>query len=256
LGDFPEPESPYQQILGMEGYIKLHRKLLENPLCNRLDYLGLWAHLLLRANHKEAELMSDIGIIKLKPGQFITSRDKLGKELSANPSKIERMLKRLEIGQQIKQEANSRFRIITIVNWNKYQQTEQLPNSRTDNKRTAGEQLANTNNNDKNDKNDKKELATKVADPINQLIELFKPINPSYKQFYANTTQRNCLARILKELGQDELREAIKVLPQTNSMPFAPVITTPYELEKKIGALKAFIQKEGNRINTNRVVII
>ncbi len=239
----------------MEGYIKLHRKLLDNPLCTRIDYLGLWTYLLLRANHKEAELMSDVGVIKLKSGQFITSRDTIAISLGVKASKVQRMLKRLEIGQQIKQETNNRFRIITIVNWDKYQKNEQQTDSKANNKRTTDEQQTDTNKNDKNVKNDKKDtMQPAVSDEINPLIELFKSINPSYKTLYSNTTQRSCLKRLLKELGREKLELAINTVVQTNGMDYAPVITTPYELEKKLGSLMVFIKKQGiNNSNVEKI---
>ena len=38
----------------MEGWIKIHRKILENPIvCKDADYLAVWFYLLLNATHKE-----------------------------------------------------------------------------------------------------------------------------------------------------------------------------------------------------------
>jgi phage replication O-like protein O len=101
-----------------------------------------------------------------------------------------------------------------------------------------------------------KEIATpSVADKINPLIELFKPINPSYKRFYANTTQRACLDRLIKENGLEQIEWILKVLPKTNTMQYAPVITTPQQLENKIGQLKAFVLKEKSKLE-NKLPII
>ena len=82
---------------------------------------------------------------------------------------------------------------------------------------------------------------------INILIELFKEVNPSYKQLYRNTTERACLTRMVKEHGQERVAELINVLAQTNGMEFAPVITTPYKLEKKLGDLIVFINNKKNK---------
>lgn len=56
-----------------------------------------------------------------------------------------------ESEQQIEQQTNSRSRVISILSWDKYQQTEQ----QVDSKWTANEQQVDTNNNDNNNKNDK-----------------------------------------------------------------------------------------------------
>lgn len=95
-------------------------------------------------------------------------------------------------------------------------------------------------------KKDNKDIATpSVADKINPLIEKFKPVNPSYNQLFKNTTQRNALTRLLKEHGQEKIEWLLEVLPKTNSVKYAPTITTPLKLETKLGDLLAFIKKEG-----------
>lgn len=95
-------------------------------------------------------------------------------------------------------------------------------------------------------------LATSLQKNIVDLIDLFKSVNPSYKQFFGNKTERACLTRMLQEHGREKLTELIEVLPKTNSMDFAPVITSPYKLERKLGDLLAFISKE--KIKPQRVV--
>jgi len=79
---------------------------------------------------------------------------------------------------------------------------------------------------------------------INNLIDLFKNINPSYEKFFSNKTQRGALERLCEKMGEDKLEECLKVLPKTNQMKYAPTITTPLQLEDKIGSLMVFINKE------------
>lgn len=148
----------------MEGYIKLHRKLLENPLVSDPHFAWLWVVLLLKANHDYTELMWDGGIIKMKPGQFITGRKKLAKETGVNEYKVERILKYLENTQQIEQQTNNRFRIITIVNWTKYQIDVGKLHNKPHNKRTTDAQQMHTDKNDKNDNNEKKGVLLLLKD--------------------------------------------------------------------------------------------
>jgi len=79
---------------------------------------------------------------------------------------------------------------------------------------------------------------------LNELIELFEPVNPSYKRIFSNTTQRKCLERLVKEHGEEKIAWAIRALEKTNQMKYAPTITTPYQLEEKLGQLVAFVQRE------------
>lgn len=89
-----------------------------------------------------------------------------------------------------------------------------------------------------------KPSAVAGVDPINRLISLFDKVNPSYKTLYSNKTQRGALDRMLKEHGSEKLKWAISSLKQVNTMQYAPVITSPLELEKKLGQLIAFLQKK------------
>lgn len=82
---------------------------------------------------------------------------------------------------------------------------------------------------------------------INDLIYLFKEVNPSYEQLFKNKTQRSCLERLLKKWGLEKLTEMIKALPQIISKKYAPRITNPYLLETKLGELVAFIQQEQDK---------
>ena len=95
-----------------------------------------------------------------------------------------------------------------------------------------------------------------IEENIQPLIELFKEVNPSYKELYKNTTERACLTRLVKEHSLEKVADLIRVLPKTNAMDYAPVITTPYKLEKKLGDLLAFIQKEKLKVNNNKIITI
>lgn len=136
----------------MSGWIKIHRQVKDKAYYKDSEFIHLWLHLLLCANHANGEYLNGYEIIKLKKGQFVTGRKKLSLETGISESKIERILKVFESEQQIEQQTNSRNRVISIVSWDKYQQTEQ----QTDSKRTTSEQQVDTNNNDNNNKNDKK----------------------------------------------------------------------------------------------------
>src|SRR3990167_6073618 len=62
-------------------------------------------------------------------------------------------------------------------------------------------------------------------DVINPLIELFKPINPSYERLFSNKSQRGALERLVKKHGAEKVVKIIGVLPRTNPIRYAPSIT-------------------------------
>lgn len=98
-----------------------------------------------------------------------------------------------------------------------------------------------TNNNTTNNIIAKQSFAGKK---INELIELFKEVNPSYKRLFGNKTQREAIKRLLDQYGYEKLSKIIKFLPKIFGREYAPVITTPYQLEAKMAQLVAYTQKE------------
>ena len=138
------------------GYIYLYRKLKEKGYYKKSQYIHLWIHLLLTANHTENNFLWNGKEQLLKKGQLITGRIQLEQETGIKQTTIERILDLLEKEGQIGQQKNNKFRVISILNWNKYQ----INKYKTDNKRTTnGQQTDNKRtqtSNVKNDKNDKK----------------------------------------------------------------------------------------------------
>jgi hypothetical protein len=142
-----------------EGYVKSFRAMMEKPWYKKSEYFHLWHHLLFTATHKEMEFFFDNKTIILKPGQLITGRKSLSKDTGINESKIERCLNYFEKNEhQIEQQKTNKNRLITILNWEKWQGSnyiEQQNEQQLNNKRTTTEQQMNTNKNDKKVNNDK-----------------------------------------------------------------------------------------------------
>lgn len=128
----------------------LYRKFRRSSFYTDSQYVHLWIHLLMEVNHLPVRLKikGTDTFIDINEGQFLTSRTSLEKQTGINRSKIERILKALENEQQIEQQTFSKYRVITISNWGKYQKVS----SKVSNKRAASEQQVSTNNNDKNEK--------------------------------------------------------------------------------------------------------
>jgi len=109
---------------------------------------------------------------------------------------------------------------------------------------THGNVVPNKETNLNNTNSKETNIATQVLrkdQEVFDLIELFKIVNPSYRRFFGNKTQRLCLKRLIDLMGSEKLERVIKTLPRTNGLEFAPVITTPYELEKKLGIIFSLI---------------
>ena len=99
-----------------------------------------------------------------------------------------------------------------------------------------------------------KEAMPSIADNINPLLELFKTINPNYEQLFKNKTQRAAMERMTAKFGKEKMENGIKTLPQLFGKKFAPIITTPVQLENKMGELIAFLNKERSQKTRARII--
>ena len=104
------------------GYIKIWRKAQDSSSWARgLVYQGLIVNLLMRACWKESHYQGRT----LKPGQLGAVLSNMAEALDTPRSTVVRMLKHLQADNFITIEnVANRFCIITIVNWNTYQQSE------------------------------------------------------------------------------------------------------------------------------------
>ena len=251
----------------MEGWIALHRKILENPIATKPKYAWLWTTLLLLANHQETSFIFNNKKTTIARGQILTGRKKLAEITGISEGTVETILNYLQTQQQIQQQKTNKFRLITIPKYNTYQDIQQHNLQQTDNKLTTKKQQTDTYNNINNVNNvnnvnkddtillSKNEflpdnLSIQPNSQINDILNLFKSVNPSYKTLFANKTERLSTQRLIQEHGFEELKKLIEKLPEIVILPYAPKITTPYQLEKDIGKLKIFIEQQKNINNT------
>ncbi len=213
------------------GYIKLHRKILENPVVMKTpDHLAVWLYLLLNATHKGYDTMLEGQRITLKPGQLITGRKAISKALKINESKIQRLLKMFEIEQQIEQLTNPRCRLISILNWNEYQYDEQQSKRQMNNKRTLYKNV-------KNDKNT-------YSDGFQEFWSLYpkkvskKKSYSSYKTALKTVNHEKIMGSLNDHLGVWEAKE-VQFIPHAstwlNQERFNDVMQKP---EEKIEVVK------------------
>lgn len=133
------------------GYVKIHRKLLNNPIVMKdCEHLAVWVYLLLNATHQDRNVLFKGKKIIIGPGQLITGRKSISSELQISESKVQRILNFFETEHQIEQQTSNKNRVITLTNWHKYQDNEHQNEQQLNNNRTTTEQQLNTNNNDKN----------------------------------------------------------------------------------------------------------
>ena len=84
---------------------------------------------------------------------------------------------------------------------------------------------------------------------VSFLIDLFKPINPGYEKLFAIPAQRNAITRLAEKYGVEKMQKVMERLPGIVSQKYAPMITTPFQLEKKFAELIMFVKREKGGAN-------
>ncbi len=138
-----------------KGWIKNHRKVLDNPIvCKDADHFAVWNYLLLMATHSEYDTLFGKKRITLKPGQVILGREMISEKFNISQSKVQRILKLFKSERMIEQITYPRKgRIITILNWDKYQASERINDRIVNEMWTNSERIVNGKQEDKELKN-------------------------------------------------------------------------------------------------------
>jgi hypothetical protein len=128
----------------MEGWIKLHRQIIEWEWFSDTNTFRVFLQLLLKANHKEKKYRGMV----LKVGTIITSREILAFETRLSIQQVRTALDKLKSTNEITIKTSSQGTIIEVVNYAKYQ----LVTNEVTNKQPINNQQVTTNKNEKNNK--------------------------------------------------------------------------------------------------------
>lgn len=141
----------------LNGFIKIHRKLVKWGWYTDNVVKGVFLHLLLTANYEPTEWQGRT----LKSGQLITSRKRLAQDLDFTEQQIRTALLKLKSTNEITIETTNKYTLITVVNWDEYQfsgnnsnrKSNQDFNQQITNKQPTNNQQITTNKEKKNKRN-------------------------------------------------------------------------------------------------------
>lgn len=192
----------------MDGWIKLHRKVLDNPVVMKdSEYFQIWIYLLLKASHTDYPAMFKGKKIVLKPGQLITGRKRISSETGISESKIFRVLNVLKIEHQIEQQTSNKNSLISIVHWDEYQQIEQQNEQLLNNNRTTTEH--------KQEYKEYKELKKDIL--YSEITNLFSLICVSYSKVGRLTDKRiKLIDLLLEKYSKDDVQSLFTKAEQSD----------------------------------------
>ncbi|MEA4875302.1 hypothetical protein [Anaerorhabdus sp.] len=205
-----------------EGYVKLFRQMTAWEWYLDIPVKTLFIHLLLKANHSDRKYKGEL----IKRGQLVSSREKLAFETGLSDEQVKRSLKELERTNDITKQSSRKGTLITINNYNLYQDNnQQTPNETPSNEPIKQPQNNQQTPSNKNEKNIKKLKKYKLDDfiplihsftsneilreKITKFVEFRKSIN---KQLHVETF--NEWLDELKGLSSDELIQ-IKIVSKS-----------------------------------------
>lgn len=197
----------------MEGWIKMHRKILDNPIvCKDSDTLSIWVYLLLNATHVQIPILFKGKRIMLQEGQLLTGILSISKKLNIDKNKVQRTLKLFENDKQIEQQTSNQNRLVTILNWNTYQNSEKQNDKPVINEWETDDKRVITNKNIKNIKNVRiTAVSDSRGDDLQEIIEFYNNNIGSTTPYIVEV-----LSDYLKDLNKELVILAMKKSVEAN----------------------------------------
>lgn len=121
------------------GWIKIHRNITENPMyfSEPFTRMQAWIDLLLVTNYRDSVIYVRGNKVIVKRGQIAKSQDFFATRWKWSRGKVIRFLDELQKCGQIVQQKSNIITLISVVNYENYQQDSTTDEPQTDNRRTA-----------------------------------------------------------------------------------------------------------------------
>ena len=100
-----------------QGFIKLHRSILDWEWYKDETTKNVFLHLLLNANWEDSRFQGH----EIPAGSLVTGRKELAESLGISEQSIRTALNHLKSTNEITIKSTNKFSIVSIVNWEKYQ---------------------------------------------------------------------------------------------------------------------------------------
>lgn len=147
----------------MQGYVALHRKVMDSWVAEDPMALALWVRMLLEATHTPRRKGHKGAFYNLNKGEFLFGLQRWSEKTGISREVIRKRIELFESSGMITYSKHPQISIISIVNWNNYQtgNTVKTPSDQTET--TLGTPSDHKYNNGDNGKNVKNELKDSPA---------------------------------------------------------------------------------------------
>lgn len=184
---------------------------MNSPVWSDPNYLKLWMYCLMKATHKEREIIVGNAVVTLEPGQFITGRESLADDLNKGAKPKQRLsektwyryLENLERWQMLTINKTNKYSVISILKWAEYQGNDH----QMSNKSPSDDHQMSTNKNVKNVKN--LSSSSMVDSDLKEVMEFYQ------SNLQAGITEsphnQSVLLEIYDDWGKELLLAAMKL---------------------------------------------
>ena len=215
----------------MQGWVKIHRDLLDNELWSDKPFTKgqAWVDLLLLANHRDKNALLGNCTELVERGSLITSELKLMERWGWGRKKVKLFLNFLESQKMIERNANNKRTAITIVNYGFYQDCDLEKEQQKNIKGTAKEQRMDSTGTAKEHKQERKKermkeyIDTDVSikqQSIQSIIDAWNQLEPyGIKMIYRiNPGSKRCtsLIALLEQFGEEKVIQAVDKVKQSD----------------------------------------
>lgn len=234
LADYRHIPVQPQEATSM-GYVSIHRQFMDSRLYKDSQAVHLWLHLILKANHVEVTVNTDIGPVTVGRGQMLTGRPTLVSETFIPDNKVRSLLRTFESKGMLNiTSMGKKFSLLTIVKYDDFQSqncptvVQRLSNANTSNDAplsgdcpTNVQRLSINNNITNNSLTNVRESASsseiqdqkKPSLSCEQVIDVYRRILPEAQGINILTDKRRNLIRTFWQ-------KASKVTRQLDGHPF------------------------------------
>lgn len=238
----------------MQGWIAIHRQMIEWEWYTDANTVRVFLHCLIRANHQEAKWRGKV----IKRGTFLSSFDILASELKLSRQQIRTAINKLKSTNEVTTSSSAQSTVFKVENYDIYQPatngaTKHQPsnNQQITNEQPTDNQQITTNNNDNNVNNentDNKSIvpAKQKRDKFSEgdmafvagMLNLLIQSNPKFRQPNKKTWAED--VRKLREIDGIDHNEMARVFSWANSDSFwSSNILSPSKLRKQWDQLSA-----------------
>lgn len=175
-----------------KGFIALFRQFTEWEWYDDANTMRLFIHCLLLANYKDKKWRGKL----IKRGSFITSQPKLAHSLKLSIMQIRNSLRKLKSTGEITVLTTAEYSIITVKNYNLYQDDNRLKNRQTTSEEQTSNRQATTTNKDNNIYSNNINTHTKEKNNVCVLPKISKEEREILKNYARKSKATNITAYV------------------------------------------------------------